>query len=290
MFRDLTWVALLVVGTVAGAEAQVPFDACLDRQLHPIPGRVDNKIGYGAMAGVENGAPVIIWNQHNLSQGSYTFQLFVYMHECAHHNLNHVTKVEGRKVEDQADCWAWQLMVDGGMLGGRHVDALSRELRTTTGDADHLGGEDLLRWLQTCLELRTNRASWHAALDTLTGAAGTGFESLRGQPVPFGPPNTWEVTSGTPGTFDCELSQPPAVRCMIFVTRKEKDAQKRFDVVREIIGSWLPASWSVVPHNPADAGLAQSFVARDTTVGTLLIVGRTPQNRIYFMVKSPKGT
>jgi hypothetical protein len=280
---------LFLLAVVPRLDAQVPFEACLDRQLRPIPGRVDNKIGYGAMAGVENGGPIIIWNQHNLSQASGTFQLFLYLHECAHHNLNHVTKVEGRKVEDQADCWAWQLMVDGDMVGGRHVTEITREFKRRPGDADHLGGEELLRWLSTCLQLRTNRVSWSAALDTLTAAAHDGFSSLRGQPIAFGAPNTFEVTTGTPGTFDCELIQPPAVRCMVFVTRKEKDAQKRFDMLREIIGAWFPAGWSVVPHNPADAGLTQSFVARDTTAGTIMILGRTPQNRIYFMLKAPKS-
>jgi hypothetical protein len=274
------------LGLSGPAAAQVPFSACLDRQLHPIPGRVDNTMAAGAEATIEDGHPVILWNQHNLSQVSGSSQLFVYLHECAHHNLNHVFKAEGRSVEDQADCWAYQLLVDGGMLDGSHLDELTRDLRHWPGDINHLGGEALLAGLRDCLAIRTDQTAWNQALTTLTAAAGTRFQDLRGPPIPQGPPGTFEVTQGTPGTYDCELIQPPAVRCMVFAARKQKAAEKRFRVLTEIISHWVTPDWTSTQPPSTGPGLAKSFVAQDTRDGTLLLLGLTPGGRIYFMVRS----
>jgi hypothetical protein len=273
--------------------AQVPFSACTDRQLRPIPGRVDNTIPAGAVATMENGARIILWNEHNLSQASSTYQLFVYLHECAHHNLNHIFKLEGRSVEDQADCWAYQLLVDGGMVNGSHLDELTRDLRRSPGDINHLGGQALLTWLKECLDLRTSQTAWNDALAVLTASAVHNFQDLGGQPIPDGVPGSLEITRGTPGTFDCELIAPPAVRCMVFVTRKQKAAEKRFGALVEIFSRWLPSGWIVLPPSSGDGTLARSYVARDTKVGTLLVLGLTPQSRIYFLLKAPaaeKGT
>jgi hypothetical protein len=280
-------VLALPAGSVA---AQVPFSACLDRELRSIPGRVDNSMAAGAVATVEDGHPIILWNQHNLGQASSTYQLFVYLHECAHHNLNHVYKLEGRSIEDQADCWAYQLLVDGGMLNGSHVDQLTREFRRSPGDINHLGGEALLAWLDQCLALRLSKPDWFRALDTLSAAAPTGFASLRGPPVRTSGTGSFEVAVGTPGTFDCELIQPPAIRCMVFVTRKEKVAQKRFAMLQAIILQWLPTHWAAIQTPAADGALTKSLAVRDTIAGTLLLLGLTPQNRIYFMIRAPGGT
>lgn len=201
--------------------------------------------------------------------------------------MNHIFKLEGRSVEDQADCWAYQLLVDGGMLDGSHLDELTREVRRSPGDINHLGGEALLGWLKECLELRTSQRAWNDALATLTASAPARFEDLRGQPIPDGAPGTLEVTHGTPGTFDCELIAPPAIRCMVFVTRKQKVAEKRFDKLVEILSRWLPAGWAVLPPSSGDGALARSYLARDTTTGTLLVLGLTPQSRIYFLLKAP---
>ncbi len=266
--------------------AQVPFSACLDRQLQPIPGRVDNNIAAGALATVENEHPIILWNQHDLGQASSTYQLYVYLHECAHHNLNHVYKLEGRSVEDQADCWAYQLLVDGGMLNGSHLDELTREFRRSPGDINHLGGENLLAWLNQCLALRVSKPDWFRALDTLAASAPTGFAGLRGPAVRGSSVQAFEVTVGTPGTFDCELIQPPAVRCMVFVTRKRKVAQKRFTVLQEIILQWLPPTWAQVQTSAPETELTKSLTLRDSNSGTLLLLGLTQQNRIYFMMRA----
>lgn len=285
--QSVSLLSLMLLFWSPRLSAQVPFSACTDRQLRPIPGRVDNTIPAGAVATMENGARVILWNEHSLSQASSTYQLFVYLHECAHHNLNHIFKLEGRSVEDQADCWAYQLLVDGGMVNGSHLDELTRDLRRSPGDINHLGGEALLTWLKECLDLRTSQTAWNDALTVLTASAVHNFQDLGGQPIPDGAPGSLEIAQGTPGTFDCELIAPPAIRCMVFVTRKQKAAEKRFGALVEIFSRWLPSGWIVLPPSSGDGTLARSYVARDTKVGTLLVLGLTPQSRIYFLLKAP---
>lgn len=66
--------------------------------------------------------------------------------------------------EQEADCWAYQLLVDGGMLTGSRLEVLERDFRSFTGDALHLGGEALLNSLHACLDARTNTRQWRAML------------------------------------------------------------------------------------------------------------------------------
>jgi hypothetical protein len=131
---------------------QVLFEACRDRDNRPIPGVVDNTMTHAGVATVQNGHPVILWNSHTNGRLSQTEQLYIYLHECAHHALGHLyhTGVDARN-EREADCWAIQLMVDGGMIKGRQFDALQRSRRTVRGDDAHLGGEAHLRSLEQCL-------------------------------------------------------------------------------------------------------------------------------------------
>lgn len=269
--------------------AQVPFNACLDRQGQPIPGIVDNNLGYAAAATSRGGHPVILWNRHNLAGTSNILQLFVYLHECAHHSLNHVYKSENRTVEDQADCWAIQLMVDGGMANGSHLAALTRELKHTRGDENHLGGDALLQSLRSCLAFRTDQAAWDTALTALTMAASSGFHDIQGARIPDAPSEVYETTQGTPGTYDCELLQPPAVRCMVFVARKEKAANKRFEDLNAIIHNWLSPDWTSTEPSPPPPGLARALLAQDGREGTVVVLGLTTDARVYFLVKPGSG-
>jgi hypothetical protein len=110
---------LLLPGQSLG---QVPFDACLDRQDRVIPGVIDNTMPYAGMATERYGQPVILWNQKSSGWLSTTEQIFIYLHECAHHTLGHLYRQPYTPaVELEADCWAIQLMVDGGMIKGRHL-------------------------------------------------------------------------------------------------------------------------------------------------------------------------
>jgi hypothetical protein len=103
--------------------AQVPFEVCQDRQGNPIAGIVDNTTPYAGIATEQNGRPVIVWNQRSNAVLSRTEQIFIYLHECAHLTLGHLYRQPYTPaVELEADCWAIQLMVDGGMIKARHLD------------------------------------------------------------------------------------------------------------------------------------------------------------------------
>jgi hypothetical protein len=277
--------AVLALLVPCAASAQVPYSACLDREQHPIPGIVDNTLPYAAEATVQDGRRVILWNQHRFGGFSSTMRLFVYLHECAHHNLNHLYKGESRSIENQADCWAYQLLVDGGMLDGHHLAELTSELRRTTGDAVHLGGAELLASLADCLELRTRAAAWDSALSVITAAAPTGFRDLQGPRIPDTPTEAYETSLGTPGTYDCEILRPPALRCVIFVSRKQKAAERRYETIVRIIGAWLSPDWMATEPAHPPAGLARAYEAQNDQTGALLVLGLTPEARVYFLVK-----
>lgn len=127
---------LALASLTAQAQAQVPFDACRDRDDGPILGVVDNTMTHAAVATVRNGHPMIRWNSRTNGRLSQTEQIFIYLHECAHHTLGHLyhPAADDARDEREADCWAIQLMVDGGMIKGRHFQALERSRRTVRGD------------------------------------------------------------------------------------------------------------------------------------------------------------
>src|SRR5687767_3085964 len=172
----------LALSQAPPAWAQVPFNACLDRQGEVIPGIPDNTIAYAGIAAEQDGRPVILWNQKENRHLSQTEQIFIYLHECAHHLLGHLYHSPyGPAVELEADCWAIQLMVDGGMIKPRHLEVLERSRRNVRADATHLGGEAHIQSLARCLEMRTDPRAWAAALDTLIRAAQDSFASSSGR-------------------------------------------------------------------------------------------------------------
>jgi len=269
--------------------SQVPFSGCVDRHLQPIPGRVDNTITSAAVASREGGHPVILWNQHNLSRVSTPAQLFVYLHECAHHNLNHLTKGESRSIEDQADCWAYQLLVDGDMLNGSQLDALESDLRRWPGDINHLGGERLLQSVRACVAIRTDPDAWKPALQALVAAASDSFHSVTGPQIIDAPPGVYEALQGTPGTFDCEVIQQAALRCLVYAGRKQKAAEKRFSTLADIVDHWLPSGWMATRPTGEDENFVHTYIAQDGDRGTLIVLGVTATARVYFFVKPAKA-
>jgi hypothetical protein len=150
LWRALLASTALLTATTTRSTAQVPFEACLDRLNRPIPGIVDNTIHNSAEATRRDGQRVIPWNAKEVARVSRTAQLFIYLHECGHHTLGHLSKGENPLVEREADCWAIQLMVDGGMINGSELHQLDLELHRFRSDRFHLGGQALLESLQSC--------------------------------------------------------------------------------------------------------------------------------------------
>ena len=274
---------VMLAGSVA---AQTPFEACQDRNDQIIPGVVDNTVNYAALATIRDGQPIIVWNAKANQHLSETEQIFIYLHECAHHRLGHLyTRGDDRRLELEADCWAIQLMVDGRMIKGKHLTRLEQSRRTVTGDKTHLGGDAHIRSLRQCLELRTDRNAWAAAMDTLLRAAPDDFRSSRGRAIDsLAATPVYESKYGAPGTFDCEVVGP-AVRCLVFASRDPKPAEQRYVRLVDILRRWLPAGWTSTEQLQSGGTV---WLAQDARTGTLVSLARAGA-RIHFLVKRAPG-
>lgn len=282
--RLLCSLVLALATLTMKAHAQVPFEACRDRDNQPIPGVVDNAMAYAGMATVQNGHPVIRWNAHSNGRLSQTEQVFIYLHECAHHSLGHLyhTAVDSSD-ELEADCWAIQLMVDGGMIKGRHLEVLERSRRTVRGDGTHLGGEAHIRSLEECLSIRTDARAWAATLDTLVIAAQDSFTTRRGRLLDAaGTSPVFEALLDVPGTYACEVVGG-ALRCMVFAAQKDGAAEKRYQQLVKILQAWLRSGWTFTERR-GDNGKTRTFLAQDGLTGTLITWAWTGA-RVYLLVK-----
>ena len=237
---------------------------------------------YAALATVREGEPIIVWNAKANQHLSDTEQIFIYLHECGHHRLGHLfIHGDDRRLELEADCWAIQLMVDGGMIKGRHLASLEQSRRTVIGDKTHLGGDAHIRSLRQCLELRTDPAAWAAAMDTLLRAAPDDFQSSRGRLIDsVGSNPVYESKYGAPGTFDCEVVGA-AVRCLVFASREPKPAEQRYTRLLGILRRWLPEGWTSTERSEGDSRV---WLAQDGRTGMLVSLARAGA-RVHFLVK-----
>ncbi len=280
--------ALLVVISAmlpCRVEAQVAFDACRDRSDQPIPMFTDNSIAYAGVATFRNGRPVILWNARTNRYLSPTQRLFLYLHECAHHVLDHLYHGDvGLAEERAADCWAIQLMVDGSMIRPRQLRELERTRRAARGDDTHLGGEAHVRSLQECLERRRDPKIWAAALDTLVLAAGEDFVTRRGRLLDSsGVTPVYEALLDVPGTYDCEIAAS-AVRCLFFSARKSGAAAARYRQLAKLLESSLPRGWTSAEQVSADPERRRVWVARDAETHTLLTL-TLARAQVHLFVK-----
>ncbi len=263
VLRSALALAALALPGVLGA--QVPYDGCVDRLGRPIEGVVDNQLGWAGTAAMREGRPVILWNEKALGTASGPMRLFVYLHECAHHALGHLWKLPSARNEEEADCWAYRLLVDGGIARGRHVAAIERQARTSRGDDIHLGGEARVRSLRRCLRVGTDRAAWHASLDGLARASADSFAGLRGKAFPGDPAGVHEALADVPGTFDCEV-RGAVFACLVFAARRPANVRRRFDQLQRILSEWLPDTWTSVTRSGAD-GARRELHAEDSRSG-----------------------
>jgi hypothetical protein len=277
---------ILLLALPAVISAQLPLDGCIDRAGRPVRGIIRNDMAWGGVATVENGESVIYWNQRRMGVRSRTTQIFVYLHECGHHLLGHVWKPNGAKWEQEADCWAVQLMWEGGMIAGRHLRVLEEELSRTRGDAIHLGGKQLLEALKGCLAIKTDRRAWAAALARFIEAGADSFASIRGQavPTPASRSGVHESLADLPGAYDCEVTVGHRVRCTIFAAREGDRVAERFGELARIIPGALPDGWTSREAREPSAGALRELVAEDTVSGLQLSLVSTPAHRIEFAI------
>jgi hypothetical protein len=264
--------ASLVVAS--GANAQVPFDACLDRHDQPIQAVVDNALPFAGVATITvDGVPVIFYNKHSLSRNTPQARQFVYLHECGHHALRHVWKDPSRLREMEADCWAIQHMVEQGIIKERKVDELQAEIGVSRG----LGS------LKGCVEVKTDRELWRRSLDLMSLAGAHKFDAIRGDPiVEARERGFFESTLDLPGVFNCELTPEQSFSCEIFNGGDEGAARKHFDKVLAIIQSWLTDEWLTFERVRARPSELRRFVAQDIQSGSLITLVATSSHDIRF--------
>ncbi len=267
---------------------QQSLSGCVDRAQRPVALVVDNALGWSGVATIENDRPVIYWNEHDMARASRSTQVFIYLHECAHHVLGHIWKPVSPRWEAEADCWAIQLMVEGGMVNGSQIDVIQRELRTSPGDANHLGGQDLMRSLAGCLDIKTDARAWAHALDRLEAASADSFRSVQGQnvPDPSATSGAYESDIDLPGTYDCEITPRRTVRCVIFAARKQQAVEARFRRIERILRDWFSPSWTAVTSAAGDAGIPGSLQAENSRSGAIIILAATNQRQIVFEFRS----
>ncbi len=291
MARGLRLSALFLCTVAGAAHAQ---NMCVDRSGKPISEVVDNSLTSAGGAVLRNGERLILWNEAAASKSSQTGQLFLYLHECAHHTLGHVYRSLNLRWELEADCWAFQLLAEGGFVKNRRLVEFERDLAATPGDALHLGGQVLLDSLQSCLSIRTDPQAWATALAAFTRAARERFNSIRGDPVEDAQPGTFESLIDAPGSFDCEVLVPASLRCLLFSARKNGLAQSRYQQLVKIFRRWLPSHWTSIDQRShwvaTEAGAARrpvrQFLAQDSEDGTLLALVVTQESRVYLVMRA----
>lgn len=283
------WMAAMASAVIAlSASAQVPFNGCFDRGDRPVQAIVKDDLGgYAGMATVENGKPVIYWNAHAAGVSDKAFQVFLYLHECAHIRLRHVYDGnESLEIEKEANCWAMQLMLDGGMLDGYTEGVLWDDIKRTRGDATHLTGDAAVASLQACLAARLDRGHWDVVLDSLALAATDSFKAIRGPLIrEIAPGPVYESKLNAPGVWDCEITEPAELRCPLYAARTESLSKQRFKALEKIIRKWLNPDWTTIDRSAPQPGIAQELLAQNGRTGVLLTLVRTSVGRIWLIAE-----
>jgi hypothetical protein len=245
----LIWAAMCLS---RAAVAQVPFNACVDRHGAPVRQEESTELPNPAWASwVDDHQPIIYWNRKALTGASDVSRLFIYLHECGHIVLRHIysaasTREERRKQEDEADCWAIQLMLDAGMIKGRHLDQLEREWKHSRGDLTHQSGQELVRSFRTCLSVRTDPKRWRPVLDSLLVAARDSFHTITGRLITeSGSENAHESTLDLPGTYDCEIKSTGTFVCLVFSSREAGPAGRRQQELTRILRDLMGSDWTI---------------------------------------------
>jgi hypothetical protein len=146
---------LLAVASVtsAGARAQEADAGCRDEHGLPVGLIMDGAIGDLAFATTINGKPMIILSPQLEWIVPQPTGLFVYAHECGHQALGHVLKDASLAREEEADCWAINLIYRNALVDDAGLRIIERDIaRFGIGDATHLPGPERAATLSKCLD------------------------------------------------------------------------------------------------------------------------------------------
>lgn len=137
--------------------AQVSFDGCIDFRGQSVASILDYSINDVAIARIERGQAVIRYNPNVLAQMSEATRQFFYVHECAHHALQHTVQRPSLSSERQADCWAIRTMKDNMGLSLNSLRAIQNDItRQGRGDWTHLPGPYRSVDIENCLDQVTD--------------------------------------------------------------------------------------------------------------------------------------
>lgn len=165
---------LLFLAFCKSSSAQITYDGCTDFRGMAVASVANTSIQDIAVATyMPNGAPLIIYNPAILAWVSPSTRLFFYAHECGHHMLAHGVQSQPLVREQEADCWAVQQLVNGGMFRRHDIQAVQADLaRFGRGDWTHLPGPARAINLNACLrsapdtESEPSRDSWDICYDS----------------------------------------------------------------------------------------------------------------------------
>lgn len=283
------WAVAVLPVTMA---AQIPSQVCVDRHGAPVPQEASTELASLAWASwVGDGQPIIYWNRQAMARISGVSRLFVYLHECAHITLRHIysnaTTIEARRREErEADCWAIQIMLDAGMIKGRHLARLEREWRHARGDLTHQSGAELLQSFRNCLSIRTDPKRWRAALDSLLPAARDSFQRITGPLITeSGAEQARESTLDLPGTYDCEITPTGHFSCVVFASRDAEPAARRQQRLVRLLRQWMGADWTIVEQAPTEGRETRRFRAEHATSGAVIVLSSTSGGRVLFLAR-----
>lgn len=100
------------------------------------------------------GEPIIIMNWTMLNQLPESMVAFVYAHECAHHALGHFKmKTALDQIENQADCWAINKLMEKSYLTGVRYDQIKKVVsKMDKKDKIHEKGELRIAKINQCVQ------------------------------------------------------------------------------------------------------------------------------------------
>lgn len=289
MIRRVARVVPLAMCLSKVVSAQVPFNACVDRNGTPVRQEESTDLPNPAWASwVDDHQPIIYWNRKALTGASEVSRLFIYLHECGHIVLRHIygtasTIEERRKLEDEADCWAIQLMLDAGMIKGRHLRQLEREWKRNKGDLTHQSGKELVRSFRTCLSVRTDPKQWKPALESLLVATRDSFHTITGPLIAeSGSEMAHESRLDLPGTYDCEIKSTGTFACMVFASREAGPAVHRQQELTKLLRGLMGSDWTISERAFTEGAETRQTLAENVLSGAIIAISSTVNGRVLF--------
>ena len=153
-FLGLLCINLAVINT---ARADASF-SCTDYRGMPVSTVYTSRLSDGAIAKqTKFGHPIIVANKSVLSKFSPAMTTFVYAHECAHHVLGHLkNKISNKSIEQEADCWAAQQLVEQGVFDYGNLREVQKIIRIFgKQDKSHPHPHNRAKRLTQCLGQKT---------------------------------------------------------------------------------------------------------------------------------------